>query len=303
MPFTYEVIQYCGEDCIEITGYEGRLRSMSVPAKLEGLPVRSIGRHAFAGRMDLEEVSLPDTVRRLSLFAFHNCARLRRMNVYNSIEDYYDGAIRQCTSLEEIEMVCRGGSYALMKEMLGDNDKAMSFLLHLEGAENKTEDIRLSFPDYALIASENTMARTIQFAYEGGGYQYRQCVRKKEIRYREYDRLFTFMEHDDPSFAAVIATDRLMYPHDLDAVAQERYTGFLREHAAEALRRFVRDGQIDRVRLVTERGLADAEAISTALREASERKETAICAVLMESGRQTGKEEKAQGLTLELDDW
>ena len=303
MPFTYEVIQYRGEDCIEITGYEGTLRSMSVPDEIEGLPVRSIGKHAFAGRRDLEEVSLPDTVRRLSLFAFHNCAKLRGMRLYDSIGDYYDGAIRQCTSLEEIEMVCRGGSYALMKEMLGDNDKEMSFLLHLEGEENQSEDIRLSFPDYALIASENTMARTIQFAYEGGGYQYRQCVRKKEIRYREYDRLFTFMEHDDPSFAAVIATDRLMYPHDLDVVAQERYTGFLREHAAEALRCFVRDGQIDRVRLVTERGLADAEAISTALREASERKETAICAVLMESGRQTGKEEKAQGLTLELEDW
>ena len=303
MPFTYEVIQYRGEDCIEITGYEGRLRSMSVPAKLEGLPVRSIGRHAFAGRMDLEEVSLPDTVRRLSLFAFHNCTRLRRMDVYNSVVDYYDGAIRQCTALEEIEMTCRGNSYALMKEMLGDNDKAIRFLLHLESPDSETEDVRLSFPDYALIASENTMARTIQFAYEGGGYQYRQCVRKKEIRYREYDRLFTFMEHDDPSFAAVIATDRLMYPHDLDFAAQEKYTAFLRENAAQALRRFVRDGQIDRVRLVTERGLADEKAISEARREASERKETAICAVLMESGRQTRREEKARNLTLELEDW
>ena len=168
MPFTYEVIQYRGEDCIEITGYEGRLRSMSVPAKLEGLPVRSIGRHAFAGRRDLEEVSLPDTVRRLSLFAFHNCARLRRMNVYNSIEDYYDGAIRQCTALEEIEMTCLDDSYGLMKEMLGDNDKEMSVLLHRKDGEGR-EDIRLSFPDDALIASENTMARTIQCAYEGGG--------------------------------------------------------------------------------------------------------------------------------------
>ena len=94
-----------------------------------------------------------------------------------------------------------------------------------------------------------------------------------------------------------------MYPHDLDAAAQERYTDFLREHAAEALRRFIRGGQIDRVRLVTERGLADDTAISQALREASERKETAICAALMESGRRKQTEAAAPSLTLELEDW
>ena len=301
MPFTYEVIQYRGEDCIEITGYEGTLRSMSVPDEIEGLPVRSIGKHAFAGRRDLEEVSLPDTVRRLSLFAFHNCAKLRGMRLYDSIGDYYDGAIRQCTSLEEIEMVCRGGSYALMKEMLGDNDKEMSFLLHLEGEENQSEDIRLSFPDYALIASENTMARTIQFAYEGGGYAYRNCVRKREIRFREYDRLFSFMERDDASFAAVIASDRLMFPHDLDEAAKRHYTQFLTEHAEQALERFIRSGQIDRVRLLTERGLADSQACAKALRIASELGETAICAVLMESGRETAG--KNLNLSMELEDW
>ena len=299
MPFTYERIQYFGEDCIEITGFDGTVRNLSVPGEIEGLPVRSIGRHAFAGRRDLQEVFVPDSVRRLHLFAFHNCANLGRMTLSDSADDYYDGVIRQCSALDEIEIYIRGDSFALMKEMLGDNDKAMSFLLHMRG--DTEEEIRLSFPDYALIASENTMARTIQFAYEGGGYQYRQCVRKKEIRYREYDRLFTFMEHDDPSFAAVIAADRLMYPHDLDPSAASKYTAFLREHAADALKRFIVKGQIDRVRLITEKGLADEEAVASSLAIASERKETAICALLMDSGRQRRKESST--LTLELEDW
>lgn len=314
MPFTYEKIQYRSESCIEITGFTGAARHLSVPERIEGLPVRSIGRHAFAGRGDLQEVYLPGSVRRLNLFAFHNCPNLRRMTVFDSVEDYYDGVIRQCSALDEIEMHCSGRSYALMKEMLGDNDKAMSFLLHIRPSADQSgsdqdapdqkeeeEDIRLSFPDYALIASENTMARTIQFAYEGGGYQYRQCVRKTEIRYREYDRLFPFMEHDDPSFAAVIATDRLMYPHDLDPAAESKYTAFLREHAEEALKRFIVNSQIERVRLITDKGLADAEAVAAALRTASERKETAICALLMDEGRRS--REGAASLTLELEDW
>ena len=159
MPFTYEKIRYLGEDCIEITGFEGSVRSLTIPDRIEGLAVRSIGKHAFAGRKDLREVVLPPSVKRLCLFAFHNCAALRRMSLYDSVEDYYDGVIRQCTDLEEIEIRLGGQSYALVKDMLSDNDHAMSFHLLLPG-----EEIRLSFPEYALIASENTMARTIQFA-------------------------------------------------------------------------------------------------------------------------------------------
>ena len=102
----------------------------------------------------------------------------------------------------------------------------------------------------------------------------------------------------------MIAADRLLYPHDLDAAAEERYTAFLRAHAAEALDRFIRDSKIDQVRLITQRGLADEEAVSRALEAASLRKETAICAVLMESGRQL-RETKGgpRSSALELDDW
>lgn len=296
MPFIYDHIKYRGKDCLEITGFEGAVKILTVPEEAEGLPVRSIGRHAFAGRRDLQEVYLPSSIEKLSLFAFHNCMNLRKLTLHDSVADYYDGVIRQCSALEDIKLISRGNPCALMKDMLGDNDHAMSFDLRLP-----QEEIRLSFPDYALIASENTMARTIQFAYEGGGYQYRQCVRKNGIRYREYDRLFSFMEHDDPSFAAVIATDRLMFPHDLDDIARERYTAFLRGNAAKALDRFIRRKQIDRVRMITENGLADAQALSEALRTASEMKETAVCALLMESGRHEKRREET--LSLELEDW
>ena len=87
MPFTYEKIRYLGEDCIEITGFEGSVRSLTIPDRIEGLAVRSIGKHAFAGRKDLREAVLPASVKRLCLFAFHNCAALRRMSLYDSVED------------------------------------------------------------------------------------------------------------------------------------------------------------------------------------------------------------------------
>ena len=55
------------------------------------------------------------------------------------------------------------------------------------------------------------------------------------------------------------------------------------------------------MRLLSERGLADAEASAGALKIASELGETAICAVLMESGRESAG--KNEDLSLELEDW
>jgi hypothetical protein len=184
-----------------------------------------------------------------------------------------------------------------MKEMLADNDRAMSFDLHLP-----SEEVRLSFPDYALIASENTMARTIQFAYEGGGYQYRQCVRKKEIRYREYDRLFPRVIPDDPHAALEIAADRLLFPYDLAGVHAQAYEDYLRENAADALLHFVTllnenmgteasDEACLRLQLMADRGLITQEAADPALRLAADLRLTEACSLIM-SGRGTSFAEK-----------
>ena len=84
MPLLYETIQYQREECLEITGFQGTLKSLTIPDRIGGLYVRSIAKHAFARRTDLVEVSLPDSIKRLSLFAFHNCTNLK-IRVYLSL--------------------------------------------------------------------------------------------------------------------------------------------------------------------------------------------------------------------------
>ena len=118
MPFLYEKTEYRGEDCIEITGSTSETRSLTIPDTIEEMPVRSIGRHAFAARNDLQEISLPPTMKRLCRFAFHNCRNLRKIRLFDSVEDYYDGAVRQCGALSEIELVTDGSSFALMMLVL-----------------------------------------------------------------------------------------------------------------------------------------------------------------------------------------
>ena len=86
MPLVYDTIEYQREKCLEITGFEGSVKNLTIPEQIGGLAVRSIGRHAFERRADLLEVSLPASLRRLSLFAFHNCANLRKMTLHDSVD-------------------------------------------------------------------------------------------------------------------------------------------------------------------------------------------------------------------------
>jgi hypothetical protein len=63
------------------------------------------------------------------------------------------------------------------------------------------------FPGFNYDFVENTMARTIQFAIEGTGYAYRECVKSDVIGFREYDNLFSKVSADDKGTADTEGTD------------------------------------------------------------------------------------------------
>ena len=77
-----------GNIYIEITGYEGSIRHLVIPAMMENIPVRSIGKYAFSGREDLCSLTLPETIDTLGRQAFYNCKNLTTLSLFDSVEDY-----------------------------------------------------------------------------------------------------------------------------------------------------------------------------------------------------------------------
>ncbi len=301
MPILYDIVAERGRKFVEIKGYEGKISTLVVPEMLEGYPVERIRGHAFEGRTDIREVYLPKSLRCLRTFVFHKCNALVKLSLYDGVDDYHDGVIRHCASLEEIEIDCSGNSYELVKELLGDNDRALHFTLHMPG-----RDINIMFPDYVVVASENTMARTIQFAFEGVGYAYRECVRKREIRWREYDSLFETMIHFGTEVSLKIAMDRLMYPVDLDSRYRDRYEAFVTSHAARAMTFFIESENRAYIDFSLEQRMFPAEAVDQGLKIASGRGETELCAVLMEYLRGCRGESRLEDESdhmLSLEDW
>lgn len=285
MGLQFETITQKGEICLQVTGSDGGIRDLAVPEAENGVPVRSIGGHAFAGRKDLRSVRLPENLKTIRSFAFYDCPSLLKMELYNTTDDYYDGVIRQCPALRLITVHCvKPDDFVIVREMLQDVDVTLRFrLLTAEG------ELRLTFPEYVSEAREDTMARAIHFSIEGAGMAYRECVGKKTLDLTGYDRLLPRLTDYDFAVAADIALGRLSCPVRLSPEAEKGYEDFLQDHDEKALELLIReDSEESRtadVRMMAEKRLIGPQALEAGLELASKEGRVEIGAVLMDYRR------------------
>lgn len=280
---------------MEILGYEGKIRHLTVPEEIENIPVQRIGKSAFSGREDLVSVQLPQTVDTLGRYAFYNCKNLKSLCLYDGVEDYYDGVIKQCRQLSEVTLIQTRNDFSVMKEMLADNDRMLRFVVEPLG-------LHLTFPAYVYDFVEDVEARVLHHKIEGSGYPSRECVTRKGVDILAYDRLFQRVIADDYPAAISIALDRLMYPLELEQGMREEYEQYLEQNGSVVIRELIPAGENQKIAYLCENCLLQREVAEEALYLASEEKQSGIAAVLMEYQREhfTGRM-PAQALT--LDDW
>ena len=284
-----------GQEYIEMIGYEGTIRHLSVPAIIEDLPVRSIGKSAFSGREDLLSVELPATIDTLGRYAFYNCKNLRSLSLYDLVEDYYDGVIKQCQSLSEITLQQERDRFSVMKELLADNDRRLTFTV-------KPMNLRLTFPAYVYDFVEDVEARVLHHKIEGSGYPYRECVTRKGVDLLAYDKLFSHVISDDYEAAVMVALNRLRYPIELEDAAKEQYAQYLEQNARVVLLKLIGQEREEEIRYLCEECLITKDALEDGLYEAADKKLSAIAAILMEYQRQHFTAHR-QVAKLTLDEW
>jgi hypothetical protein len=161
-------------------------------------------------------------------------------------------------------------------------------------------DACLLFPAYVITATDNTMARTIQFDISGSGYGYRETVSSRAVDYRSYDRFFENAVMDDARTASEIAFGRLLFPYALEERDRIRYEDFLRANAAGILPElaagkaegqqgcFAENSSADRIRYCCVHELIPDDALPEAIRAAAGAKRPEICGLLMEYQRTRG---------------
>ncbi|MBO5622754.1 MAG: leucine-rich repeat protein [Butyrivibrio sp.] len=302
--FTYEIKtdKKDGHEYIEITGYEGSVAHLIVPEEIDGIRVEAIGNHSFSGRNDLVSVDLPESIRTLYGFAFHNCRNLKKISLYDSIDDYYDGVCRQCDSLREVDISIKRDWYEVVRNFLADNDRTLRFVLRIqEQPEEKNlspagfHTAVLTFPEYVYDFNENTMARTIQFSIEGSGMFYRECVDRRSMDYRGYDRLFEKALIDGNAVSEDIAIGRVLYPVELADNFRDMYENYISKNAESILLRLVEsvEAEPETLELIKAlltykkkspkgESLLSEESVDKAIRVAADKKLTVLSAQLME---------------------
>ena len=294
--FTYEIKSDKKDEhkSIEITGNEGSVAHLNVPAEIDGVSVEAIGNHSFSGRSDLVSVSLPESIKTLYGFAFHNCRNLKKISLYDSIDDYYDGVCRQCDSLKDIEIVLNRGWYEVVRNFLADFDGDLRCLLTLPDGEKAL----LTFPGYVYDFNENTMARTIQFSIAGSGMFYRECVDRRSIDYRGYDRLFEKALIDGNAVSEDIAIGRLLYPVELADNFRDMYESYVSKNSESILLRLVdmAESEPETIEVIkalltykknspNSESLLDGDSVDKAIRVTADKKMALLSAALMEAAK------------------
>jgi hypothetical protein len=90
------------EDGCVITKYTGPGGRIIIPAEIQGLPVREIGRNAFSFSSDLTSVTIPDGVTVIGHNAFWMDGSLVSVAIPNSVTVIDDGAFSMCESLASV---------------------------------------------------------------------------------------------------------------------------------------------------------------------------------------------------------
>ena len=98
VPYTYTT----NSGTITITGYTGPGGDVTIPDKIEGLPVTGIGDSAFNYSTNLTGLTIPDSVTSIGEVAFGRCFSLASVTIGSNVTTIGAWAFRECTSLASV---------------------------------------------------------------------------------------------------------------------------------------------------------------------------------------------------------
>ena len=103
---TYGDYQYevKSDNTVTITKYYGNGDNVTIPSKIDGYPVTSIGSWAFYSRISLTSVTIPDSVTSIGNFAFYECSSLTSVTIPDSVTEIGRYAFDGCSSLTSVSI-------------------------------------------------------------------------------------------------------------------------------------------------------------------------------------------------------
>ena len=124
------VLQYeIREDGVILTGYRGRDIMLVIPERLEDRPVTVIGKKAFLGAKELQQLFLPESIVSIQDWAFACCSALTTLVLPRKKIDTGQGILKDCSRLRQIAAVSGERDGLASLESLSGTEEQVSRLL------------------------------------------------------------------------------------------------------------------------------------------------------------------------------
>lgn len=233
----------------------------------------------------IKSVQLSHRMEELGKYAFYGCSRLKKLTFTDALKDTSTGVFHGCR-LRQVEIFCNNGKSTCLKEIVGEIRYELYADLHYRTKEGTVETAKLVFPEFYEEAVENTPARIIEKYFNGSGYKYRQCFRRREVDYPAYDQLFAVAVIEErPELVSEIAIRRLRYPYELGQKAKKEYTVYVKDHAEEISKGFIKQHDMDSLRFLSENNFWNEQAMEAAVEQSAEQKDGEVMSFLMNEKR------------------
>lgn len=300
---------------VEVVRCFGTGETIILPEEIEGKIVRSVAPYTFSAKKrsedtdvleyrteddfleeDMEtilagekiwEVVFPETVQEIGNYLFYGCRELRKVTCSDRLERIGSGAFTGCGKLRELEVSLTVGEKSCIKEILGDLWQRIDVTFYrknieADSEEEKTEVVKLVFPEHYEEAVENTPARILFTQHHGIGNNYRQCFYDRKLDYQKYDELFGLAKAQE---AAEVLEDlvfwRMQYPYQLSERARKGYEMWLLEHLKPVAEHLAETEQIDRLSCIGQWNLWKKEVLDEVIVCAAEQEKAEITGFLM----------------------
>lgn len=96
-----------------LTQYYGHDRVVHVPEMEKGKKITAIGTYAFRKALEVEEVTLPDTILEIQTDAFYQCENLKRVKLGNQVKKigmcaFFQTSLEECNLPDSLEEMGQG---------------------------------------------------------------------------------------------------------------------------------------------------------------------------------------------------
>lgn len=263
----------------------GRKPVVKVPEEIDGCPVAALGAYCFSDRNRIpediydtagisgkgldsvsiteltgdfvEEIILPDTLKRIDNAAFFNCRKLRCIEIGKGALTIGSDVFNNCTDLTTTMVRASVREKSSVKQVLD----RISWDI-----EVRFDDARIFYPEYYESYDTIAPAHIFGLSIEGEGFRARQCFRDDRVDLPGYDDVFgKACAEESLGVLAVMAVDRLMTPVELGREKKQVYEEYLIKNSGDILEYFVRKRELHMLEFMYKNRYAREEALDRAV--------------------------------------